>query len=79
MSDRVDWNVVKDHAAKFGLPRPADLRRYYARLCQAAGGELEQIQFLLGHVSVQTSALLSRNSSRRTTCTQVFFAWSNVS
>ena len=26
-----------------------------ARLCRAAGGELEQIQVLLGHVSVQTT------------------------
>ena len=26
-----------------------------ARLCHAAGGELEQIQFLLGHVSVETT------------------------
>jgi hypothetical protein len=25
------------------------------RLCHVAGGELEQIQFLLGHVSVQTT------------------------
>src|SRR5262249_21354192 len=25
------------------------------RLCHAAGGELEQIQFLLGHASVQTT------------------------
>jgi site-specific recombinase XerD len=24
-------------------------------LCHSAGGELEQIQFLLGHVSVQTT------------------------
>jgi site-specific recombinase XerD len=24
-------------------------------LCRAAGGELEQIQFLLGHMSVQTA------------------------
>jgi site-specific recombinase XerD len=24
-------------------------------VCQAAGGELEQIQFLLGHVSIQTT------------------------
>ena len=30
---------------------PAKLRS----LCRAAGGELEQIQFLLGHVSVQTT------------------------
>ena len=34
---------------------PHDLRRSCARLCRAAGGELEQIQFLLGHVSVQTT------------------------
>jgi len=27
----------------------------HAKLCQASGGELEQIQFLLGHVSVQTT------------------------
>lgn len=26
-----------------------------ARLCHEAGGELKQIQFLLGHVSVQTT------------------------
>jgi integrase len=34
---------------------PHDLRRTCARLCYASGGELEQIQFLLGHVSVQTT------------------------
>jgi integrase len=32
-----------------------DLRRTCARLCHLAGGELEQIQFLLGHVSIQTT------------------------
>jgi integrase len=32
-----------------------DCRRTCARLCHAAGGELEQIQFLLGHVSVETT------------------------
>jgi integrase len=34
---------------------PDDLRRMCARLCHIAGGELEQIQFLLGHASVQTT------------------------
>ena len=34
---------------------PHDLRRTCARLCHASGGELEQIQFLWGHVSVQTT------------------------
>ena len=30
---------------------PHDLRRTCARLCHSTGGELEQIQFLLGHRS----------------------------
>jgi hypothetical protein len=34
---------------------PHDLRRTCAELCHVAGGELEQIQFLLGHMSVQTT------------------------
>ena len=34
---------------------PHDLRRSCARLCHGCGGELEQIQFLLGHASVQTT------------------------
>jgi integrase len=37
------------------LAWPHDLRRSCARLCRSADGELEQIQFLLGHVSVQTT------------------------
>jgi site-specific recombinase XerD len=57
ITDRVVWHVVKDYAMKVGLPQlaPHDLRRSCARLCHVAGGELEQIQFLLGHVSVQTT------------------------
>jgi integrase len=35
--------------------QPQDLRRTCARLCHSAGGELEQIQFLLGHRSVETT------------------------
>ena len=34
---------------------PHDCRRTYAKLCRAAGGELEQIQMLQGHQSVQTT------------------------
>jgi hypothetical protein len=34
---------------------PHDLRRTSARLCHQAGGEPEQIQFLLGHVSIETT------------------------
>lgn len=35
--------------------RPHDLRRTCAKLCRAAGGDLEQIQLLLGHSSIQTT------------------------
>ena len=42
-------------SVRFRLSRPIDLRRTCARLCRQAGGEVEQIQFLLGHVSVQTT------------------------
>ncbi len=57
MTEKVVWHVVKLHAKKLQIPRlaPHDLRRSCARFCHAAGGELEQIQFLLGHVSVQTT------------------------
>ena len=51
------WHIVKESAKCIGVPKsaPHDLRRTCARLCHASGGELEQIQFLLGHVSVQTT------------------------
>jgi hypothetical protein len=35
--------------------RMRHFRRSCANLCHTAGGELEQIQFLLRHVSVQTT------------------------
>jgi site-specific recombinase XerD len=48
---------VKGAALRAGIANlaPHDLRRSCARLCHLSGGELEQIQFLLGHVSVQTT------------------------
>jgi len=56
-SPKVIWGVVKEKAKVCEIPSlaPHDLRRICARLCHQAGGELEQIQFLLGHVSVQTT------------------------
>jgi site-specific recombinase XerD len=56
ITEKVVWHVVKDAAAAAGIPTlsPHDCRTC-ARLCHAAGGELEQIQFLLGHVSVETT------------------------
>ena len=32
-----------------------DLRRTCAKLCRKNGGDLEQIKFLLGHASIQTT------------------------
>jgi site-specific recombinase XerD len=51
------WHVVKAAAKRAGITNlaPHDLRRTCARLCHLAGGELEQIQFLLGHASVETT------------------------
>ena len=57
MTEKVVWHVVKQYAEMIGVSKlaPHDLRRSCARLCHSAGGELEQIQFLLGQVSVQTT------------------------
>jgi integrase len=57
MSPKVLWDVVRGAAARAGIDKlaPHDLRRTCARLCHLAGGELDQIQFLLGHVSIQTT------------------------
>lgn len=57
ITEKAVWHIVKESAATVGIAKfaPHDLRRTCARLCHASGGELEQIQFLLGHVSVQTT------------------------
>jgi site-specific recombinase XerD len=51
-------NVVRAAAARAGIEKTGSARpapHVRARLCHLAGGELEQIQFLSGHVSVQTT------------------------
>jgi site-specific recombinase XerD len=57
MSPRVLWEVVRSAAVRAGIQKlaPHDLRRTCARLCHVAGGELDQLQVLLGHVSIQTT------------------------
>ena len=57
LSQNVVWYVVRDCCRKAGLDHiaPHDLRRTCAKLCHDRGGEIEQIQFLLGHASVQTT------------------------
>ena len=50
-----EWTGAAAKRADIKNLAPHDLRRTCARLCHLAGGELEQIQFLLGHASVQTT------------------------
>ena len=57
ISENVIWYVVRSCCQRVGLEHiaPHDLRRTCAKLCHTNGGELEQIQFLLGHASVLTT------------------------
>jgi integrase/recombinase XerD len=51
------WWLVKEYAERIGIKNlaPHDLRRTCAKLCRKSGGDLEQIQMLLGHASIQTT------------------------
>ena len=55
--EKAIWRVVVRYAGvtELGKLAPHDLRRTCAKLCRKAGGDLEQIQLLLGHASVQTT------------------------
>lgn len=57
LSDWAIWSVVETSAKQIGIERfgAHDLRRTCAKLCRKAGGDLEQIKFLLGHSSIQTT------------------------
>jgi integrase len=57
LSEMVVWQLIRPYAVAAGVPgiAPHDCRRTCAKLCRAGGGELEQIQMLLGHQSVQTT------------------------
>jgi len=57
LSEKVVWQLLQQYAGSAGVPgiAPHDLRRSCAKMCRASGGELEQIQMLLGHASVQTT------------------------
>ncbi len=57
LSDWAVWSVVEQAAKEIGIERfgAHDLRRTCAKLCRKAGGDLEQIKFLLGHSSIQTT------------------------
>jgi integrase len=57
LSDWAVWSVVEQSAREIGIERfgAHDLRRTCAKLCRKNGGDLEQIKFLLGHSSIQTT------------------------
>jgi len=57
LNEKVVWQLLQKYTGVAGVPgiAPHDLRRSCAKMCRAAGGELEQIQLLLGHASVQTT------------------------
>ncbi len=57
LTERAVWQLVREYAQQVGIGElaPHDLRRTAAKLCRSKGGELEQIQFLLGHESILTT------------------------
>ncbi len=56
MSPNAVFNLVTAYGHRCGWKlAPHDLRRTFAKLCRGAGGDLEQIQILLGHASVETT------------------------
>jgi integrase len=57
LGDWAVWAVVRECAGAIGIEHfgAHDLRRTCAKLCHKNGGDLEQIKFLLGHASIQTT------------------------
>jgi len=57
LNDGAIWSVVESSAREIGVEHfgAHDLRRTCAKLCRKSGGDLEQIKFLLGHTSIQTT------------------------
>jgi integrase len=56
ITPKVVRQIVVAHAGTEGGHFSAhDCRRTFAKLCRTTGGDLEQIQLLLGHASIQTT------------------------
>jgi integrase len=57
LGDWAIWSVVEKSSKQIGIEHfgAHDLRRTCAKLCRKSGGDLEQIKFLLGHSSIQTT------------------------
>jgi hypothetical protein len=60
LSEKVVWQLIRPYAEAAGVAgiAPHDCRGTWAKLCRAAGGELEQIQMLLGYSAVQPGGSL---------------------
>jgi integrase len=57
LGDWAIWSVVEQSSKQIGIEHfgAHDLRRTCVKLCRKNGGDLEQIKFLLGHSSIQTT------------------------
>jgi integrase len=57
LGDWAIWSIVEQSSKQIGIEHfgAHDLRRTCAKLCRKSGGDLEQIKFLLGHSSIQTT------------------------
>jgi len=65
MTAQTVWRVVETYCTEIGitkivdgetvLPRPHDLRRTFARHYYEGGGDIKELQQILGHASVQTT------------------------
>ena len=57
LSEWAVWSVVESSAKEIGIQRfgAHDLRRTCTKLCRKNSGDLEQIKFLLGRSSIQTT------------------------
>src|ERR1700678_289986 len=57
LGDWAIWSVVEQSSKQIGIEHfgAHDLRRTCAKLSRKNGGDLEQIKFLLGHSSIQTT------------------------
>jgi integrase len=57
LGDWAMWSVIEQSAKQIGIEHfgAHDLRRTCAKLCRKSGGDLEQMKFLLGHSSIQTT------------------------
>ncbi|HEY5054674.1 MAG TPA: tyrosine-type recombinase/integrase [Acidobacteriaceae bacterium] len=58
LSSQTIWQIVRRAGAKIGVAHfgPHDLRRTCAKHCRAHGADIEQIQVMLGHADIRTTA-----------------------